>query len=61
MPFIKKDGVIGKVYVPEKKPEAVRKHNCKDCFSCQMCSDDRCQLCCGNKSCDEKNNDASNP
>jgi hypothetical protein len=45
MPFVKMPGVTGKVYVPEKPPEKMKKHECRDCFSCQMCSDDRCTLC----------------
>ncbi len=45
MPFVEMPGVTGKVYVPEKPPDASKKHECKDCFSCQMCSDDRCNVC----------------
>ncbi len=40
-------GITGKVYVPEKKPGVKKKHACQDCFSCQMCSNDRCRLCRG--------------
>ncbi len=35
----------GKIFIPEKAPEAKQKHPCPDCFSCQMCSDDRCDQC----------------
>jgi len=45
MPFIKIPGLEGKVYVPEQDMNAPKKHPCKDCFSCQMCTDDRCILC----------------
>jgi len=45
MPFITLPGFKGKLYVPENDPECLRKHGCKHCFSCQMCSDDRCALC----------------
>jgi len=38
-------GLNGKVYVPEETPECCKKHQCKDCFSCQFCSDDRCSMC----------------
>jgi len=38
-------GLKGKVFVPEKRPERFKKHNCKDCYSCQMCSDLRCEKC----------------
>jgi len=46
MPFETMPGVTGKVYIPEKQTD-IKKHPCKDCFSCQMCSDDRCRLCRG--------------
>ena len=45
MPFVKIPGFEGKFYVPEEKPDNVKKHNCTDCFCCQMCGDDRCQVC----------------
>ncbi len=50
MPFIRIAGVTGKVYSPEPCDKSWKKHDCEDCFSCQMCSDDRCRLCrCENK------------
>ncbi len=49
MPFVRIPGVLGKIYVPEEQPGHEKKHNCKDCFSCQHCSDDRCSLCRGEK------------
>ena len=45
MPFKNLPGLPGKVYIPEQDPDAPKKHNCPDCFSCQMCSDTRCQAC----------------
>jgi len=54
MGWIELSGGIGKVYVPEPRPGAPKKHDCKDCFSCQMCSDSRCNLCRTNKACPEK-------
>ncbi len=45
MPFQNIPGLPGKLYVPRKNPDAPKKHNCPDCFSCQMCSDDRCRIC----------------
>jgi len=45
MPFIKLPGIEGWVYEPEIKPGSQRKHDCPDCFYCQMCSDTRCQSC----------------
>jgi hypothetical protein len=38
-------GLKGRVYVPEEQERTPKKHACRDCFSCQMCSDDRCRLC----------------
>ncbi len=45
MPFVKISGIKGKFYVPEEKPDGSKKYDCADCFSCQRCSDDRCQVC----------------
>ena len=47
MPFVRYPGLEGKVYVPEKVSADAKKHPCRDCFSCQMCSDDRCRSCLG--------------
>ena len=44
MPFITRPGLNGRIYVPEQL-SGQKKHNCKSCFSCQVCSDDRCSLC----------------
>lgn len=46
MAFIKARGIKGLIYVPYQKSEH-KKNNCKDCFSCQWCSDERCELCLG--------------
>ena len=54
MGWVKLPGGIGKVYVPEERPDAPKKHDCKDCFSCQMCSDSRCNLCRAGKVCPKK-------
>ena len=51
MPFVELPGITGKVYVPEVPQEGSKKHPCKDCYFCQMCSDDRCRLCIGPKNC----------
>jgi len=45
MGFIRIPGFKGKVFVPEETPGCVKKHDCPDCYSCQMCSDGRCGLC----------------
>jgi hypothetical protein len=49
MPFVIVPGLKGKVYVPEKLRENLKKHPCKECYSCQHCSDDRCRVCLGPK------------
>ncbi len=45
MPFVRIPGLEGKVFVPETEPVSRKKHPCKDCHFCQMCTDDRCALC----------------
>ena len=45
MPFITLPDIKGKIYVPEQDALCPPKHPCRNCFSCQRCSDDRCGLC----------------
>jgi hypothetical protein len=45
MAFVSLPGITGKVYVPEENENHPRKHPCKDCYCCQCCSDDRCNVC----------------
>ena len=45
MAFITLPSFKGKLYMPAHDPAHPRKHACENCFSCQMCSDDRCELC----------------
>jgi hypothetical protein len=47
MSFVDLPDGTGKIYVPEKKQGGGQKHPCPDCFSCQLCSDERCQRCLG--------------
>lgn len=47
MAFIDLPNALGKLYIPEKTGNTPQKHPCPDCFSCQMCSDDRCLQCRG--------------
>lgn len=49
MPFITVPGIKGMLYVPEAVDISIKKHDCKDCFSCQMCADSRCSVCRGEK------------
>jgi hypothetical protein len=50
MAFIRLKGVEGLVYVPEDDG-VLKKHPCVDCYSCQWCSDNRCDLCLKAKLC----------
>jgi hypothetical protein len=45
MAFVTVPGLPGKVFVPETMAGMKKKHPCPDCFSCQECGDDRCQVC----------------
>ncbi|MFP4039280.1 MAG: carboxymuconolactone decarboxylase family protein [Desulfosudaceae bacterium] len=45
MPFVKKPGLTGKIYVPAATGTSKKKHDCPDCFACQMCSESRCHVC----------------
>ncbi|HPR55913.1 MAG TPA: hypothetical protein PLV84_12350 [Deltaproteobacteria bacterium] len=44
MGFIRMNGVEGLIYVPEDTGGA-KKYPCPDCYCCQWCSDNRCDLC----------------
>ena len=55
MPFVEIPGFTGKYYNPEEKPENAKKYNCADCYCCQMCGDDRCQVCQGIGVCTDEN------
>ena len=44
MAFVKIKGFKGMMYIPEES-ESPKKHPCADCFSCNFCSDERCDLC----------------
>ncbi|MDP6630600.1 MAG: hypothetical protein QGH42_10295 [Kiritimatiellia bacterium] len=50
MAWVKMRGLDGLVWQPDPQPACERKHNCRDCFSCQMCSDTRCAQCLNQKS-----------
>lgn len=49
MRFERIPGFEGKIYVPKAQPGSIKKHDCPDCYACQMCGDDRCELCCQGK------------
>jgi hypothetical protein len=44
MPFLPAPGGKGLIFVPPVEDFA-KKHDCRDCFYCQQCSDDRCLVC----------------
>jgi hypothetical protein len=58
MPFVSHPKLPGKVYIPTAPAQNQKKHPCPDCFSCQRCGDDRCQVCRGEVSCDQTDNGA---
>ncbi|MFH0798938.1 MAG: hypothetical protein V2A66_02010 [Pseudomonadota bacterium] len=47
MPFVRRPGIEGLVFVPEGCPSCEKKHDCPDCFYCQQCSETRCRACRG--------------
>ena len=49
MPYIRIPGVEGLVWDQEPVPASLKKHDCKDCFSCQWCSNESCEMCLGSK------------
>ncbi len=51
MTFVKGKTIQGKIFITDLKSNVVKKHPCPDCFGCQMCSDDRCELCRTQQSC----------
>jgi len=44
MAFQKLPNNKGLIYVPECR-NCIKKHPCRDCFSCQWCGDERCRVC----------------
>jgi len=51
MPFVNIKGFKGKLYIPEETDNSQKKHPCSDCYYCQFCSDERCELCLKQKCC----------
>ena len=45
MPFVRRPGIEGLIFVPEECPASEKRHKCPDCFYCQQCSETRCQAC----------------
>ena len=45
MAFVTVPGLKGKVFVPQGRTGEGKKHPCRDCYACQSCGDDRCQVC----------------
>jgi len=59
MPYIKIPGFKGRLYIPEEN-KSPKKHDCIDCYSCQMCSDSKCNLCLKNKAKSKKKSKKKN-
>ena len=45
MAFVDAPGIKGQMYVPEASRDCVKKRECPDCVSCQICNDDKCEVC----------------
>jgi len=58
MPFITVSGIKGKIFIPDEHT-IIKKNPCKDCFYCQFCSDEKCNLCLKNKASKTKNDNNS--
>lgn len=43
--FIRIEGFKGKIYSPSPVSETLKKHPCRDCFSCRFCADTACNVC----------------
>ena len=43
--FIRIEGFKGKIYNPSPVSETLKKHPCRDCFSCRFCADTACNVC----------------
>jgi hypothetical protein len=61
MPFETVPGLKGKVYVPETRVQSPKRYPCRDCYACQMCSDDRCNVCRRHQGCLCDQSSAGNP
>ena len=44
MAYVRIKGIKGLVYVPDQNAED-KKHNCKDCYYCMWCSNNKCEIC----------------
>ena len=45
MGFKPASNIQGRIFIPEEEDVDARKHACPDCFKCQMCGEERCQVC----------------
>ncbi len=46
MAFVRLPGLKGRVFVPgDGKTRTKKKHPCRDCFDCHICTDGRCRVC----------------
>ncbi|RPH50292.1 MAG: hypothetical protein EHM85_10895 [Desulfobacteraceae bacterium] len=61
MAFVTIPNISGKIFVPEKRAETIKKRKCHDCFSCQMCSESRCKLCRSEEPCEDTNPEVNEP
>ena len=45
MGFRPAPNIKGLIFIPDEGPPHRKKHTCPDCFECQMCGEERCQVC----------------
>lgn len=45
MVFERSKTLPGLIYVPQRLLGRSQKYDCRDCFSCQLCGEERCKLC----------------
>ena len=51
MGFIPAPNIPGRVFVPDENPVERKKHICPDCYQCQQCGEERCQVCRADREC----------
>ena len=45
MVFKPAPNIKGRIFIPEEETPTRKKHTCPDCYTCQMCGEERCRVC----------------
>jgi hypothetical protein len=45
MAWTRSSGLPGKIFIPDEENRAPQKHHCQNCYSCQWCEENRCNVC----------------